>query len=46
MYNCIRRIVMKRVLPNSKIVNRDLNESQISKNSNIDIEYNIKRIKK
>ena len=37
---------MKRVLPNSKIVNRDLNESQISKNSNIDIEYNIKRIKK
>ena len=35
-----------RILPNRKIVKRDIDREQIKKNSNIDIEYNIKRIKK
>ena len=37
---------MKRILPNSKIVNREIKQSQINKNNDVDIEYNIKRIKK
>ena len=36
---------MKRILPNSKIVNREIKQSQINKNNDVDIEYNIKRIK-
>ena len=37
---------MKKVLPNNKTVNYTLDEDQIIKNNSINVEYNIKRIKK
>jgi len=37
---------MKKVLPNNKTINYTLDEDQIIKNSSINVEYNIKRIKK
>lgn len=37
---------MKKVLPNNKTVNYTLDEDQILKNNSINVEYNIKRIKK
>ena len=36
----------KRILPNNKQVNYDLKIDQIKKNSDVDLEYHIKRIKK
>ncbi|MBQ6538974.1 MAG: hypothetical protein IJL76_01700 [Bacilli bacterium] len=36
----------KRILPNNKQVNYDLKEDQIKKNNDINLEYNIKKIKK
>jgi hypothetical protein len=36
----------KRILPNNKPVNYDLKIDQIKKNSDVDLEYHIKRIKK
>ncbi len=36
----------KRILPNNKQVNYDLKPDQIKKNNDINLEYNIKRIKK
>ena len=36
----------KRILPNSKKVNYDLEASQIKKNNDVDLEYHIKKIKK
>ncbi len=36
----------KRILPNNKPVNYDLKPEQIKKNNDINLEYNIKRIKK
>ena len=37
---------MKKVLPNNKTINYTLDEDQIIKNNSINVEYNIKRIKK
>ena len=37
---------MKKVLPNNKTINYTLDEDQILKNNSINVEYNIKRIKK
>ena len=37
---------MKKVLPNNKTINYTLDEDQIIKNNYINVEYNIKRIKK
>lgn len=37
---------MKKVLPNNKTINYTLDENQILKNNSINVEYNIKRIKK
>ena len=37
---------MKKVLPNNKTINYTLDEDQIIKNNSINVQYNIKRIKK